>query len=285
MTNRAASSLFAALLLLFIVSCTDRNQLWPLSGLRPTTTFSFLKEETFCCGGRTNTVRIYCHKQTGLEFALVPAGTFLMGSADTEEGRDDNEGPQRRIMVKPFLICRTEVTQKAWENVTWKTPSYFKGDDFPVENIYWDNCQKFCAKVGLRIPTEAEWEYACRAGTTTRYNWGNAFAQGHCNAENDEHYWTNGLQVQYFRSCGMPINQTMPVRGFKPNAFGLFDMHGNVDEWCLKDSSGDPILRGGAYNNLARACRSASRQEFSVRLRGRFLGLRPACSLTHAFLE
>ena len=146
----------------------------------------------------------------GVEFAFrwCPAGTFTMGAPTSEEGLY-NETQHEVTLTKGFWMLETEVTQKQWKAVMGTNPSFFKGDDLPVESVSWNDCQEFCEKTGLQLPTEAQWEYACRAGTTDAYA-GNL----------DEMAW-------YYSNSG---NKTHPVGTKKPNAWGLYDMHGNVWE-------------------------------------------------------
>jgi formylglycine-generating enzyme required for sulfatase activity len=108
------------------------------------------------------------HEKTGLAFVLIPAGSFLMGSPDTETNREDDE-TQHEVTVPAFLLCKTECTQAAWVRGGGSDSSHFKGDSLPVEEVSWDDCQAWCEKLGLRLPSEKEWEYACRAGTETAY--------------------------------------------------------------------------------------------------------------------
>ena len=143
----------------------------------------------------------------------VTGGTFLMGSPDNEPDRDSDERPQHRVTVPGFSMGKYEITQAQWKAVMGTNPSYFKGDNLPVENVSWNDAKEFCSKLSqmtgkqYRLPTEAEWEYACRAGTTGPYA-GNLDAMA----------W-------YSNNAGF---KTHPVGQKRPNAFGLYDMHGNV---------------------------------------------------------
>jgi len=225
----------------------------------------------------------YRHEQTGIIFVECPAGDFLMGSPPDEADRQPDEGPQHRVTLDAFLIAKTEVTQAQWQKVMGSNPSHFKkGGDLPVEQVSWDDCQEFCRKTGLRLPTEADWEMACRAGTTTRFCFGDAEAD----------------LGQYAWYLSNAAGKTHPVGQKKPNAWGIHDMHGNVFEWCqdgwhgnyggapLDGSAWDGcpgaayrVHRGGSFDNEARRCRSAFRNRNSPDYRDCLLGLRPARSL------
>ena len=208
-------------------------------------------------------------KGVKLEMVLIPAGKFKMGSHASEEGRGIIETQHVVILTKPFYIGKYEVTQEQWETVMGNNPSYFKGAKLPVSSVSWDDCQKFIKKLNgvtkgkYRLPTEAEWEYACRAGTTTAYSFGSKITP------KDANYG------------GSKIEKAVEVGNYKPNAFGLYDMHGNVWEWCEDRKSDYPagsvidpkgpdpkgpetnpyrVLRGGSYfqdpdSYLRSACR------------------------------
>ena len=214
----------------------------------------------------------YYKNSIGMEFVKIPAGEFMMGSPSNEEGRDDDEGPQHRVRItKPFYVGVTEVTQAQYQAVMGKNPSHFKGAKNPVEKVSWSDCVEFCNRLSrktgqsVRLPTEAEWEYACRAGTTGRFYFG----------DNDSGL---GEYAWYTNNSG---SKTHPVGGKKPNAFGLYDMHGNVWEWCAdwydsgyyeQSPTDDPqglrggktrVLRGGSWSDGPRLCRSARRFGYS----------------------
>ena len=202
----------------------------------------------------------------GMEFKLIPAGKFIMGDASSE----DNETPHEVTLTKPFKLGVYEVTQEQYEKVMGVNPSKSKGANNPVENVSWEDAIEFCRKLSelpaekeagnvYRLPTEAEWEYACRAGTTTKYSFGDD------ESELGDYAWYGVNSDQ----------KTHPVGSKKPNAWGLYDMHGNVVEWCqdwygdypsgsVTDPSGATsgsyrVIRGGSWFFSAEGCRSASR--------------------------
>jgi len=221
-----------------------------------------------------------------MELVLVPAGSFTMG---TDTGEDDEYPAHEIAIARPFYLGKFEVTQEQWQAVTGSNPSKFKGAKSPIETVSWDDCQAFLKKLNeklgganFRLPTEAEWEYACRAGSTTRYPFGDgAAALG-------EYAWFKA------NSAGM----THPVGQKKPNAWGLHDMHGNVWEWCLdwydeyrRGAQTAPrgpsrpagmalrIVRGGSWKSSANLSRSANRNSNKPGARKEDYGFRVARSV------
>jgi formylglycine-generating enzyme required for sulfatase activity len=222
----------------------------------------------------------------GLDMILIPGGTFLMGSPPDELERYDDESPQHSVTVPTFFMGRYPVTQAQWRVVASfpqvnrelkPDPSDFKGDNRPVESVSWYDAVEFCQRLSpytnrsYRLPTEAEWEYACRAGATTPFHFGETITAELANYDATEIYG-NGVKGEYRQ-------ETTPVDHFGiANAFGLCDMHGNVWEWCLDhwhgnyegapndgstwltdDESAGRVRRGGSWIYFPRDCRCASR--------------------------
>jgi formylglycine-generating enzyme required for sulfatase activity len=203
-----------------------------------------------------------------LALTLIPAGKFMMGSPDSEKGRNENEGPRHEVTLsKPFYMGVTEVTQAQYEAVMDRNPSHFKGATNPVEMVSWNDATEFCRKLCMmtrqrvRLPTEAEWEYACRAGTATAFSFGDADS-------------TLGDYAWFTANSG---NKTQSVAYKKPNAWGLYDMYGNAWEMCadwygdypngaVTDPQGPTsgpyrVLRGGSWSHVPGHCRSAYRND------------------------
>ena len=213
-----------------------------------------------------------------MEMIYVAPGSFMMGSPASEEGHYGDETQHRVTLTKGYWLGKYEVTQAQWESVMRENPSEFNGHDRPVENVSWEDCQLFIRKInsqlncGARLPTEAEWEYACRAGSTGPYGG---------NGNLDDMGW-------YYGNSG---GQTHPVGQKRANTWGFYDMHGNVLEWCndrYGDYGGattDPtgpasgescVLRGGSWRGDTRRCRSANRNGDDPGYR--YDGFRLACS-------
>ena len=230
----------------------------------------------------TNSLPIEVVNSIGMAFRLIPAGTCIVGSPETEAGREKVEVPHVAAIPSHFYMGKYEVTQAEWKAVMGEdnNPSGYRGDRRPVEEITWYDCQRFTLKLcemeevpigTYRLPTEAEWEYACRAGTSTAYCFGNDARRLGGWADYEENNYVHTVNVGLRR----------------PNAYGLFDMHGNVWEWCLDDYKnypGDetptqefhqyPVIRGGNWYVEARKCRSANRSRLPGASHGNMLGFR-----------
>lgn len=210
-----------------------------------------------------------------LEMVFIPGGSFQMGSPNSESVRDDDEGPVHRVELDGFWIGKYEVTQAQYRVIMGTNPSHLKGDNRPVERVSWDDAMEFCRKLSQKtgkrftLPTEAQWEYACRAGTT------GPFAFGNCLSTSDANY--KGNYPLSGCSKGRYLKSTWDVGSGRANAWGLYDMHGNVWELCLDwygedyysesprrnpvgpGSGSYRVCRGGGWNLYARGCRSAYR--------------------------
>jgi len=217
-----------------------------------------------------------------LEMIAIPGGSFWMGSSDGV-GRD-NEQPRHQVTIAPFWMSKYPVTQAQYRAIVGRNPSYFKGDQRPVEKVSWWEAIAFCERLGekggrsFRLPSEAEWEYACRAGTETLFYFGDTISLEQVN------------HARHFK-------RTTDVGIFPPNSFGLYDMHGNVWEWCAdnwhKNYTGAPtdgsawlteeqntlrLLRGGSWDRYSSRCRSAFRRDSTSGVYYDLLGFRVACS-------
>lgn len=243
-------------------------------------------------------------ENVNLNMVFIPGGRFLMGSSDFEVERNEDEKPQHEVIVQPFFMGKHQVTQAQWRvgaalpEIDCKlnpAPSYFKGDSRPVESISWYEIEEFCQRLSkytgyeYRLPSEAEWEYACRAGTMTPFHFGETLTTELAN---------------YLDSCiyeepvkGKHVGKTTAVMRFLPNAFGLYDMHGNVREWCSDhwhaSYQGAPsdgsawvtdgnklfrILRGGSCFLRLEDCRSANRHKDVLSNKSHGSGFRIVCS-------
>ena len=227
--------------------------------------------------------------KSGTVFRLMPSGKFRMGSPDSELGREADETHHWVQITKPFYISETETTQKQWERVMSSNPSRFNEERNPVERVSWRDAMDYCAKIGVGLPTEAQWEYACRAGTRSAYATGKRIT---------EEQASFGADKQKNGEAGRPARRmsSVPVRGFPPNAWGLHDVHGNVYEWCadwygeypesteeapaldpLGPASGETrVLRGGAWGSEPEFLRSAGRDDFGPGDRNAYFGFRTA---------
>jgi formylglycine-generating enzyme required for sulfatase activity len=228
-----------------------------------------------------------------LELMAIPGGRFLMGAAEGEGYPDEH--PQRAVRVAPFYLGRYPVTQKQWAAVMGEPARCrFVGDRLPVENVSWRAAREFCRRLALRsrrryrLPSEAQWEYGCRAGTTTAFAFGPTTSTELANYVGEQPPYRGGPP-------GIYRHTTTEVGSFPPNAFGLYDMHGNVWEWCAdpwhEDYRGAPgtgrtwaaggdthwrVLRGGCWHDGPELNRSAARLKFDPHTGDDFIGFRVA---------
>ncbi len=248
----------------------------------------------------------------GMRFVLIPAGEFLMGSPETEPNRHPDEGPQHRVrLTRPFFLGVFEVTQGEYERVIGRNPSHYSPEGrwknrlvpgtvtakFPVEAVSWHDAVEFCRRLSdlpqeratgrvYRLPTEAEWEFACRAGTDTPFHFGMTLTSWDANFIGKYAYGTTRR--------GPQLSRPADVGSYRPSNFGLYDMHGNVWEWCadwydphyyaespVDDPAGPTdgeyrVIRGGGWEYGAGSCRSASRYRRTPTFRHGLLGFRVA---------
>jgi len=241
-----------------------------------------LKDSSYSRGGLPKEAR---HTKSGIQMVLVPAGEFTMGS----EGGYPAEKPAHRVKItRPFYMGRYEVTVKQWKKFLseakyrWKKnySKYSPGDNYPIVCVSYRDAQAFCEWAGLSLPTEAQWEYACRAGTTTSYSFGDRLTV-------EANHSGAGMKEKWRYCC--------PVGSLRPNRWGLYDMHGNVWEWCADwydgyqageqaDPAGPPkgkqrVLRGGSWSSFGDDCRSSSRSSGRADDRAGYYGFRVVASL------
>jgi sulfatase modifying factor 1 len=228
-------------------------------------------------GKEAGDLRVIKIEGVPFRFRWASPGSFMMGSPGTERDRSGDEVLHKVTLSSGFWMLETEVTQLMWESIMGENPSEFEGANLPVERVSWEDCQEFVAKLndlgfapaGARfaLPTEAQWEYACRAGTTTPFSWGGSLNGDKANCDGRCPY---GTDVE-----GKYLDETSPVGSYDVNSWGFFDMHGNVWEWCADWYNAYPpgavtnprgpanglehVMRGGCWSNDAEYCRSAYR--------------------------
>ena len=273
-------------------------------------------------GANAQGFREYRHRKTDIVFVRLPTSSAWVGSSEEQlqEVFEDidthghknaaglqsftrrSESPRHEVALDAFLIAKYEVRQTEWIKATGANPSHFVGENLPVENVSLEDCQALCRKTGLSLPTEAQWEYACRAGSHSHFSFGNTLTRQQANFVDTRPFGFVGLGGQGKR--------TLPVDAFfAPNAFGLHNMHGNVSEWCadrfnpdfydLPESrsrnpicklgksvssvntpgAGLAVTRGGSFSSPARRCRSSSRAWGDSYQRSKFQGFRPVYRL------
>jgi sulfatase modifying factor 1 len=236
----------------------------------------------------------------GMEMIKVSPGEFLMGSPWSEKDRSDDELQHRVRLTEPFWLGKYPVTQKQWKAVMGNNPSHFQGDNLPVEMVSWEDAMEFCRRLtemertagrlpgalAYCLPTEAQWEFACRAGTTTATAFGNSLSSQEANFDGSYPYgggwWRKGPN----------LGRTTQVGSYTANSWGFHDMHGNVWEWCadwygsyptgsVTDPAGagsgtDRVYRGGGWGSSGGDCRSAGRGRDTPGNRNFALGFRPS---------
>jgi formylglycine-generating enzyme required for sulfatase activity len=247
----------------------------------------------------------------GMKLTLIPAGKFMMGSPATEDERDPEELQHEVAITKPFYMGVYEVTQGQYEKVMNKNTSFFRqGADFPVDQVRWTEALEYCRQLSAlpeerktqrkyRLPTEAEWEYACRAGTTTVFHFGNSLSSKEANFKGTFPFGKAAKDVF--------LQKTVKVGSYAPNAWGLYDMHGNVAEWCSdwydpeyyktspKENPKGPakgvldtnynsffyVIRGGCWMDEGRGCRAAYRSRLQPTEAYRWVGMRVVCEIAN----
>jgi eukaryotic-like serine/threonine-protein kinase len=235
-----------------------------------------------------------------LTMVKIPAGKFIMGSPVAEEGRELHEQPQHPVNIAEFYLGQTQVTQAQWAEIFHdKSIGYSKNSQLPVHSINWIEAIDFCDRLSVRtghkyrLPSEAEWEYACRATTTSPFSYGDTILPSIANI-NGQHPYAQAPKSGF-------REQVTPVATFPPNLFGLYDMHGNLWEWCLdewfdnyqdaptdgsargqiavRDGQQHRVVRGGSWFSYGRICRAASRAGLFASFRHQYYGLRVVCTI------
>ncbi|BCG65827.1 MAG: formylglycine-generating enzyme [Methyloprofundus sp.] len=233
----------------------------------------------------------FTYKNVQQIFRWIEPGTFLMGSPENEAERFGDEDQHQVTLTQGYWLADSTVTQELWMAVMGENPSHFKEDNLPVEQVNWDDAQVFITKLNklqpllnLCLPSEAQWEYACRAGTVTPFYFGENITPEQVNYKGTVPY-AKGKQGEYRQ-------QTVPVKSLAANSWGLYEMHGNVWEWCqdtwqehlaesvrdplVVDSSGSRVVRGGSWSNFGWFVRSAMRYRDSPAERDGSTGFRLA---------
>jgi len=236
----------------------------------------------------------FAHQGIRQAFRWIPPGKFSMGSPEHEPERWNDENQHEVVLTRGFWLADTACTQALWQAVMGSNPSGFRGEERPVENVSWQDAVAFIDKLNgqrpelaLRLPTEAEWEYACRAGTATPFSFGETITTDQVNFNGNFPY-ANGQKGRYRR-------ETVPVRDLPANDWGLYQMHGNVWEWCRDWYGADPsgpvvdptgpesgqkrVLRGGSWFYYGRLVRSAARYMYDPSARDDLIGFRLARGL------
>ncbi|MBL1210808.1 bifunctional serine/threonine-protein kinase/formylglycine-generating enzyme family protein [Geminocystis sp. GBBB08] len=246
----------------------------------------------------------YIGEGVNLDMILIPSGSFMMGSNSNENGRDKDENPQHLVKLNSFYMSKYPITQLQWRTVSSfskisrpikNNPSFYKGDNLPVEKVSWLDAQEFCKRLSkytgrnYRLPTESEWEYACRGNTNTPFFFGETITPDFAN-------YNNTQNNENKKNASKLDKKTTPVDNFYPNPFGLYDFHGNVWEWCEdnyatnyihKPKNGSAfyasalnqhrVVRGGSWSLSSEYCRSAKRGNYAPDSNYNFIGFRVVC--------
>ncbi len=254
-----------------------------------------LKTIEYC--GKAKYITVDLGKGVTMDLVGIPGGKYLMGSPDNEPERSNEESPQHTVAIRPFLMGKYPVTQQQWERIMKNNPARFTDEqNNPVERVSWFDCWEFCQKLSqkisreVRLPTEAEWEYACRGKTKTPFHFGKTISTELANY-NGEYAYNLGREGEY-------RHKTTKVGIFPPNSFGLYDLHGNVAEWCadtwhdnyqnapregiawVEDNEKiSKVLRGGSWLHLPGSCRSSHRLSSSPDSKSDAFGFRIASSI------
>lgn len=257
-------------------------------GDRPTTEVTLPAQEAMQPGKQAGERKVLTLNGVEFAFRWCPAGNFQMGSPANEYERENNEAQHAVTLTKGFWILETEVTQAQWNVIFPENPSRFKGENRPVERVTWGDCAEYCKKLSqklaysFKLPTEAQWEYACRAGSATPFSFGSTLNGDKAVCDGEEPY---GMSNR-----GPKTRETAPVKTKQPNAWEIYDMHGNVAEWCSDwygrydvTSVSDPmgpengkerVHRGGSWDSDPEDCRSAARDEEEPNERDDEIGFR-----------
>jgi formylglycine-generating enzyme required for sulfatase activity len=270
-------------------------------------------KKTYSHSPRTGKGEYFLEDLNGVHLAMVsiPGGKFLMGSLIDELGRSDYESPQHSVTIQPFCMGKFAVTKAEWRSVAAlpkikldlnAEPSGCESNDHcPVERVSWEEAVEFCDRLSqktgkyYRLPSETEWEYACRAGTIAPFSFGGMIRTNLANYRGTDLEYDGMVEPGFYGQGdrGIYREKTTDVGRFPPNAFGLYDMHGNVYEWCADhwhpnylgspidgsawidaDSSPDRVIRGGSWKMMPRDCRAASRSHYTFTKRKNDLGFR-----------
>lgn len=224
--------------------------------------YQWMGTDTYRCGHQSHRIATFCHEASSAELNLLPGGSYLMGA----DGANPDERPVHEVRVRPFLLGRAPLTQDCWDMIGGVDERHWSELELPINGISWHDAQSWLRRAGdqLRLPSEAEWEYACRAGSTSAYFWGEDMDPSFC--------WYGGNAFNGFQPHPPWEHED------KPNAFGLIDIVGNVFEWCEDEwfenylqgpvderpmisskPRGHRVIRGGAWNDHCDHCCSAFR--------------------------